>query len=208
MSEVDEQITKAFKARRTALQMLRDRGYSVEDAEIKMTRQQFVERFVVNGQLKREDLLIESSKGDGPYNQICVFFPDGPKVGVPVVRSYVGKMKDKNAFNAILVVQMPLTAPAKGAIAEVNTNFGLEVFEEAELLSNITEHIFVPKHAVLTSEEKKKLLADYRIKETQLPRILVNDPVAKYYGLKRGQVMRIIRESATADTYVTYRYAV
>lgn len=188
--------------------MLRDRGYLVEDAALEMTRQQFIQKFAGDGQIKRDNLLVESSKGDGPDNQICVFFVDGLKLGVAVVKQYVTRMREKNASNAILVVQKLPTAPARKAITELNTFLTLQVFEEEELVTNIVEHNLVPKHTLLTIEEKKKLLQTYKIKETQLPLILFTDPVAKYLGMKRGQIAKIIRKSDTTDTYVTYRYCV
>ena len=81
------------------------------------------------------------------------------------------------------------------------------MFIQDELLVNITKHELVPKHMVLTDAEKSELLKRYRAKAEQLPKIQCQDAVARYFGVRKGQVMKIIRPSETAGRYVTYRIA-
>merc|ERR1712141_889667 len=110
-----------------------------------------------------------------------------------------------NITRAVIVVQMGMTPSAKQALVDMAPKYILEQFLETELLVNITEHELVPEHVVMTAEEKAELLARYELKENQLPRIQQGDPVARYFGLKRGQVVKIIRPSETAGRYISYR---
>jgi DNA-directed RNA polymerases I, II, and III subunit RPABC1 len=114
-------------------------------------------------------------------------------------------MRAENVGNAIMILRVDITPFAKQAVQEMSDSFRIEHFKEAELLVDITQHQLVPEHQVLTPNEKSELLKRYRLKETQLPRIQPNDPVARYFGMKRGMVVKIIRPSETAGRYVTYR---
>ncbi|KEH34034.1 DNA-directed RNA polymerase V subunit 5A [Medicago truncatula] len=59
-----------------------------------------------------------------------------------------------------------------------------------DLLVNVTKHVLQPKYEVLTANEKQNLLK-YKVEEKQLPHMLRTDAIASYYGLEKGQVVKI-----------------
>ncbi|KAH0625754.1 hypothetical protein JD844_033974 [Phrynosoma platyrhinos] len=111
-----------------------------------------------------------------------------PKVGIKTIKMYCQRMQEENITRALIVVQQGMTPSAKQSLVDMAPKYILEQFLQQELLINITEHELVPEHVVMTKEEVTELLARYKLRENQLPRIQAGDPVARYFGIKRGQV--------------------
>ena len=188
-----------------------DRGYLVTQDELDQTIDQFKSQFgdkPSEKQPARSELIILVAHNDDPTDQMFVFFPDDAKIGIKTIRTYCKRMQEENITRAVIVVQTGMTPSAKKSLADMAPKYILEHFLESELLTNLTEHELVPEHVVMTPEEKKELLMKYKLKENQLMRIQVGDPVARYYGLKRGTVVKIIRASETAGRYISYRLVV
>lgn len=207
----EQEIYKLWRIRKTVMALCHDRGYLVTQDELDQSIDQFKQQFgdkPSEKQPSRNDLIILVAHNDDPTDQMFVFFPEEIKIGIKTIRAYCKRMQEENITRAIIVVQMGMTPSAKQSLADMAPKYILEQFLESELLINITEHELVPEHVVMTPEEKKELLLKYKLKENQLMRIQAGDPVARYYGLKRGQVIKIIRPSVTAGRYISYRLVV
>lgn len=208
-TEADRETVKLWRVHKTVHQLVHDRGYVVSQSELDLSLQDFASTFAPSGSILDRSALnfIVQHRAD-PQDRLFVFFPEEASVGVKPVRNYLEKMNEHGVFRCIVVVRQSMTPSAAKVMAAMAPKYVMEQFAEAELIVNITEHKLVPTHVLLSEEDKKALLSRYRLKETQLPRILVTDPVARYYGLRRGQVVKILRPSETAGRYVTYRLAI
>ncbi|CAI5441225.1 unnamed protein product [Caenorhabditis angaria] len=211
MADDELETYRLWRIRKTILQMVHDRGYLVTQEELDQPLETFKEVYGDRPSEKkpgRGDLTVLVAHNDDASDQMFVFFPDDPKIGIKTIKAICQQMQEQNISRAIIVVQTGMTPSAKQSIGDMAPKYMLEHFLEAELMVNITEHELVPEHVVMTSEEKAELLARYKLKDSQLPRIQQSDPVARYFGLRRGQVVKIIRPSETAGRYITYRLVV
>jgi DNA-directed RNA polymerase I, II, and III subunit RPABC1 len=193
------------------MHMLDDRGYIVASDEFKLSFDAFSEIFRKG--VSREELTILACKKYFPEKQIFVFFVENTwgedRITRKTISLYYDRMKDEDVSSSILVLPEKLSPQAEKSLKHIQTrtrgSITIETFRESELVVNITEHVLVPKHQLLTEEESLQLLNRYRVTSLQLPRIIRDDPVAKYLGLKVGDLVKIIRPSETAGLYVTYR---
>ena len=84
----------------------------------------------------------------------------------------------------------------------------LEVFFDDDFLINKIDHIFVPKHIVLTAEEQQQLKDEYGFKRNEIGKIKQSDPIARYYNLKPGEIIAIERPSRTSGISMYYRVCI
>ena len=88
----------------------------------------------------------------------------------------------------------------------INKYRNVELFDIKRLLINITKHSYVPKHIKLNIKEISKLKSSLQIDSIyKLPVISIHDPVARYFNLKRGEVVQIIRDSPSFGVHIYYR---
>jgi len=225
-------LIRLWRVWRTAKEMMHDRGYMVLEEDMTMPLDEFARKFGrEDGEPDRsrlnfscqpsEDMLAKytptpTKKDPNPVPQIgsiWVEFNSDENVGLKQLRDYMGHLLHGSFYSGIMITVQPMTGMAirllRGATSmNDGPKGGVEVFIEQDLLVNITKHELVPKHVLLSAEEKQQLLKRYRLKETQLPRIQSTDPVAKYLGLRRGSVVKIIRKSETAGRYASYRWVI
>uniref|UniRef100_A0A8C1SDI6 DNA-directed RNA polymerases I, II, and III subunit RPABC1 n=1 Tax=Cyprinus carpio TaxID=7962 RepID=A0A8C1SDI6_CYPCA len=196
----EEETYRLWKIRKTIMQLCHDRGYLVTQDELDQTLDEFRGQFgdrPSEGRPRRTDLTVLVAHNDDPTDQMFVFFPEETKVGIKTIKMYCQRMQEENITRAIIVVQTGMTPSAKQSLVDMAPKYILEQFLQQELLIKITEHEVRRFPRIVTHYIK--------LKETQLPRIQSSDPVARYFGLKRGQVVKIIRPSETAGRYITYR---
>ena len=139
-----------------------------------------------------------------------------PKIRVNNIFSIVEELIEEKTYKKndtiILIIKDKLTNYEQVAyyfdnIYSKNKIF-IQLFNIDMLMYNVTHHKLVPKHIMLKEEEKQNLLKKYNVTYEQLQYILKDEPVAKYYGMNKGDVCKIIRNSETAGEFINYRYCV
>ena len=72
----------------------------------------------------------------------------------------------------------------------------------------VPDHIYVPKHEIISKKEAEGVLEKFNCKPTEMPLIFANDPAIIGLGVKPGDMIKITRKSPTAGESTYYRYVV
>jgi DNA-directed RNA polymerase subunit H len=163
----------------------------------------------------RKYRLIKKEKHEGAFSYIVDIPKDNEMalvwcilnqatVGIAAMNALYKLMKEKKLERAIVISEGRYTHAAKQGAKKRK----VELLPKSFPVFEIFEHVLVPKHEILSEKEKTQLLAQYKIQLYHMPQIKAGDPTVKAIGARPGDLLKVIRKSATAGEHIAYRYVV
>ena len=168
------------------IEMLIDRGYDMKDfiknkKIINLTDEQL---------LQNTQIVVRPSKTETDKKVHIYFFNE--KMGVNEVKELFVELNTLKVTHFIFITKNKLTSYAKKEMNNSGKNMEIEIFYNDDMIFNITKHVLVPKHELLTEQETKLFLKKIGKK---IPHIKKNDKVCRYYNGKIDQIFRIYRRN-------------
>ena len=72
----------------------------------------------------------------------------------------------------------------------------------------VDKHILTPKHVKISDKDKSALFEKYHVTSKEMPKIFRTDSAIKELEAKPGDVIKVIRKSATAGESYFYRVVI
>lgn len=212
-----DELNTLYNARRTTIEMLRDRGYTVPVEKDCNDLAEFRKRFSdrqCDFDLKEPHIFHVRFLH---YHKVR---PNNIRDLITSIRDVASDQETANNGNGndatcqeglvdenvdpILVIIRNCPNSTLYRIARMYKN--VQLFWIQHLIVNITHHHLNPKFERVPESEVEAILKQFRLSSKfQLPIILKDDPISRYYAYTSGTVCRVFRDSATGGEFVSYR---
>jgi DNA-directed RNA polymerase subunit H (RpoH/RPB5) len=206
-----------FKSRKIILKMLKIRGYDT----IKYENQNREELMIL---FQNRDKKITTTYDtidilcEGENNKIFVKYILTDKTRSKAIEKYIDNYYYEENFlekedDCIFITKDKVTY--KGTLENYINNlyYTDKIFCQVmwlnSLLYDITLNKLVPEYEILQEEKKLEIMIKYNIDNEKLfPNVLINDPLAVFYGVKEKQLVKATYPSYTNGLTVFYRLCV
>jgi DNA-directed RNA polymerase subunit H (RpoH/RPB5) len=128
------------------------------------------------------------------------------KISSIAKNSPIGEFILKNSKDYKIIIVQDINHKSENIIYSYDTP--TEIFKLSELMINVVDHVLVPNHILLSKEDGHSVLQAYNAKKIQMPLIRSNDPIARYYNMKGGDIVKIIRPSVMTCEAPAYRLVI
>ena len=162
------------KVKKTIGEMMIDRGHQIIDSH--------------------NDYFLVRKSDD---SEIVIFFSVFEKLNTSILKEYIKEI-EKNQINHMIIVYRDKITSSVNKIISTVFHLNIELFTFQQLLFNITHHRLYRPHILLKGTEKNKFVQKYG---KQIPKILHQDPIVKYFNFSVGDILKIVRK----NNYISYR---
>jgi DNA-directed RNA polymerase subunit H (RpoH/RPB5) len=201
MSTDLEQIDNIYRSRITILDILESRGYIVapyrkfSPAEI---------HIAASSGLSSLDLVLKHKDTD---DSCALIYTNTTAVAFEKLLN-----KQEEAHKEVVIMTFVENLEKYHIIAAkyyLANKIRVFCFNIPRIVNNPLNHVMVPKHELVPTEQHKDLLDSMFITEKKmLPHITSADPIIRCIGGLPGDIVRIERPSPSAGTYTVYRLVV
>jgi DNA-directed RNA polymerase subunit H len=159
---------------------------------------------------RRTEAAVEAKSDTNPLKLICILHDrDSGALGVGHIRMYFAWLSTQRISRVVFLMERGLTSQAmveaQRLVDTMPWSIECEFFLFSDLSFLAKDHELVPLHETVPGDEVEELLADLRVDPARLPKIrLAQDPIAKYYGNRARDILRITSLSAMAGSVVSY----
>jgi DNA-directed RNA polymerase subunit H (RpoH/RPB5) len=114
--------------------------------------------------------------------------------------------KNKKLKNILFISESKLNTMMVDDLKKYKEKMNISIFLGDNLLFNCTKHFLVPKHILLSDEQRTEFLNQTKEKNFtgRLPKIFDTDPISRYFGAVPGQIFKIEREALQDDLMVRF----
>jgi DNA-directed RNA polymerase subunit H (RpoH/RPB5) len=138
-------------------------------------------------ELPSEDRILAVRPDGGTVLVFLMTDISNSKLSIKVFESCIVEMTLRKVAHAIIVYRDGVTPCTRKAIEQLPDK-QFELFAEEDLQYNITKHRLQPKFERLSSEAAERFKKSFGL---QFPIMRSNDPVARFLGYKRNDVIKV-----------------
>jgi len=180
------------KIQKTITEMMNDRGYTI-------TRE-FSN--VETGSIANPMCIAEKNS-----DKITTFI-SYRKIGKKDIEKFIDTISDLlNHHHIILITKDELTSQAKKTLLSMSVK--IETFLFKHVIFNVTRHDLQPEFKLLTSTEIKKICEEMTCTLSDLPKLSISDPIARYFNASTKNVFRVYRPANKyRDASITFRIVI
>lgn len=185
----------------TCQEMIEDRGFELDKTYKALSDADF--KYLTHE--KKLDLYA-SRKENEKLHGIYIKFITTLRIKPTLIKNYVDEIREQFKDD-ILDIVIVLKIEPNNTIYKLEKEKMVQIMNCKELQINKTKHHLVPKHQLLDDNGASELLKRYSlVSKTQLPLLLHNDPICRYYNYRSGDIIKITNNSVSQNrSYEFYR---